>query len=239
MSPDRPWGDQPQRLEGLWFWTAAAASLAISLTPWGDVLLYPFALFTTWVHECGHAVAAVALGGSVVSITIDPDASGLARSLVPAGRVNDGLVASAGYLGASLVGCLLMAAARIERWSRAILWFTGACMLVTLVLWIRNLFGAVVVLAWAGALLVGARTGSGNVSRFVLGLLAIQVALNAVYDIRVLFLGAAGHSDASTMASLFLLPSWLWASAWMLTSVGMLSWTLWMTRARPARSQGR
>ena len=32
------------------------------------------------------------------------------------------------------------------------------------------------------------------------------------------------------MASLFLLPAWLWAGAWMIVSVGMLGWTLWMTR---------
>jgi hypothetical protein len=44
-----------------------------------------------------------------------------------------------------------------------------------------------------------------------------------------------GHSDAEAMATLFLLPSWLWASAWMLMSVGMLGWTLWTTRARTSR----
>ena len=34
------------------------------------------------------------------------------------------------------------------------------------------------------------------------------------------------------MAELFLLPAWLWASAWMLLSVGMLGATLWTTRRR-------
>jgi hypothetical protein len=214
---------------------AAGLSLALSLTPWGHLLLYPFRLFTTWIHECGHAVVALALGGEVRSITIAPDGSGLTLSLVPAGRFARGLVTSAGYLGASLVGCLLMAAARVQRWTCAILWAIGAFMLVTLVLWIRNLFGFAAVLAWAGALLILAHRGSGNVSRFVLGLLAVQVALNAVYDTRVLLLPGAGHSDADTMASLFWLPSWLWAIVWMFLSVGMLLWTLWMTRIRPAR----
>ena len=57
----------------------------------------------------------------------------------------------------------------------------------------------------------------------------------SLYDIRVLFLLDGGHSDAEAMATLFLLPSWLWASAWMLMSVGMLGWTLWTTRARTSR----
>lgn len=212
-----------------WLWLAAALCLGVSLTPWGPVLLYPFTLFTTWVHECGHAVMVVLMGGSVTSITIAPDTSGLTRSLMPSGRVAQGLVASSGYLGASVVGCLLMAATRVEKRARPILRAIGAFMLLTLVIWMRNLFGALVVLAWGVTLLALARKGSGRASRFVLSVLAIQVALNAVYNIRVLFL-VDGPSDAETMARLFLAPAWLWASAWMIISVAMLGWTLWITR---------
>ena len=92
------------------------------------------------------------------------------------------------YLGAAVVGCLLLAATRVEKWAHLIL----------------------------------------------LSLLAIQVALNAVYDIRVLFLIDRGQSDAAAMARIFLLPSWVWAMAWMLTSLTMLGATLWMTRG-PSR----
>ena len=229
---------QSPRPAGRWLWAAAALSLAFSLTPWGHLLLYPFRLFTTWAHECGHAIVALALGGSVNAIMIEPDASGTTQSLLPAGRITQGLVASSGYLAASLAGCLLMAGSRVDQWRRPILWAAGVLMLLTLVIWMRNLFGFVVVLAWAGALLSLARRGSGNAARFVLGLLAIQVALNSVYDIRVLFMVDGGHSDAETMASLFLLPSWLWATAWMLMSGGMLSWTLWTTRAPTAGQYG-
>jgi hypothetical protein len=213
-----------------WLWLAALLCLGVSLTPWGSWALYPFTLFTTWVHECGHAVMVVLTGGSVTSITIAPDTSGLTRSLMPPGRVAQGLVASAGYLGASVVGCLLMAATRVEKRARTILRGIGAFMLVTLVIWIRNPFGALVVLAWGVALLALARKGSGRASRFVLSLLAIQVALNAVSNIRVLFLAHGGHSDADTMARLFVAPAWLWATAWMTLSVALLALTLWTTR---------
>jgi hypothetical protein len=215
---------------GGWLWIAAAVSLVLGLTPWGHLALYPFKLFTTWAHECGHALATVVLGGSVRSIAIEPDTSGVTLSLLPSARLARGLVASSGYLGASVVGCLLMAATRVEKWASRILWAVGAFMLITLLIWMRNLFGAVVVLAWGAALVTLARRGSGDVSRFVLNLLAIQVALNSVYDIRVLFLVNGGHSDADTMARLFLVPAWLWASAWMLMSVSLFGWTLWVTR---------
>jgi hypothetical protein len=217
---------------GYWLWAAAAVSLIVSLTPWAPVLLYPFKLFTTWVHECAHAAMTVLVGGRVSSITIEPDTSGLTEGLVPVGRLARGLVTSAGYLGAAVVGCLLIAATRVEKWAHVILLSLGAVMLVTLVLWVRNLFGFVVVLAWGVALVALARNGTGNAPRFLLSLLAIQVALNSVYDIRVLFLIDRDGSDAATMARLFLLPSWAWATAWILMSVAMLGATLWMTRSR-------
>jgi hypothetical protein len=225
-------GRPPLHNGALWLWVAVMLSLGLSLTPWGTVPLYPFKLFTTWAHECGHALMTVLVGGSVSSIMIEADTSGVTRSLVPAGRIARGLVASSGYLGASLVGCLLMAATRVERRARAIVWAVGALMLFTLVIWMRNVFGVMVVLAWGAALTTLARTASGHVSRFVLSLLAIQVALDSVYDIRILFHVGGGHSDAETMAGLFLLPAWLWAGAWMIISVSMLGWTLWMTRVR-------
>jgi hypothetical protein len=220
---------------GSWFWTAVAVSLVVSLTAWAPFLLYPFKLFTTWVHECGHALMTVLVGGRVTAIVIQPDTSGFTQSLVPVGRLARGLVASAGYLGAAVVGCLLMAATRVEKRARLILLGLGAFMLITLVLWMRNLFGFVVVLTWGVALLTLARHRNANAPRFLLSLLAIQVALNSVYDIRVLFLIDRRQSDAATMARLFLLPSWVWATSWMLTSVAMLAATLWMTRARRGR----
>src|SRR5262245_34171917 len=96
-----------------WFWAAAAVSLVVSLTPWAPFLLYPFKLFTTWVHECGHALMTVIVGGRVTSVTIEPDTSGLTRGLVPASRLAGGAVASSGYLSAAIVGCLLLAATRV------------------------------------------------------------------------------------------------------------------------------
>ena len=206
--------------------------LVVSLTPWGPLILYPFTLFTTWIHECGHAVAAVLLGGSVASITIQPDTSGLTRSLVPASNISRGIIASAGYLTASIVGCCLLAATRVERRAKPILWGIGAFMVFTLIFWIRNLFGAAVVIGWAVALFaIARRRTAGGFASFVLSVLGIQVALNAVFNIRVLFL-VNGPSDAQTMARLFVAPAWFWASLWMAMSVAMMVLTLRRTGGR-------
>jgi len=213
-----------------WLWIVAALSFAISLTRWGPLVLYPFRLFTTWVHECAHAVMTVLVGGHVNSIVIERNASGVTSSLVPQSRVAQALVASAGYLGASAVGCALMIAARGKKGAHGILWATGAFMLVTLIIWVRNLFGIAVVLIWSVALIALSRKRNWPVASFVLSLLAVQVALNSVFDIRVLFLLNGGHSDAETMTRLFVLPTWTWASLWMVISISLLSWTLLRTR---------
>lgn len=215
-----------RRLSDNWLWVAAALSLGISLTRFGPLMLYPFKLFTTWVHECGHAVMTVIVGGRVSFIVIEPNTAGITRSLIPEGHIAQGLVASAGYLGASIVGCVLMTAARGKKQAHAILLGVGACMLATLAIWIRNPFGIAVVLIWSIALIALSRHASGPVSSFVLSLLAVQVALDSVYDIRVLFLARLGYSDADTMARLFVLPAWFWAAVWMLVSIAMLTWTL-------------
>jgi Peptidase M50B-like len=222
-----------------WFWVAVAISLLVSLTPWAQFLLYPFKLFTTWVHESGHAVMTVLVGGRVTSMTIDPDTSGLTQSVVPVGRIGRGLVASSGYLGAAVVGSLLIASIRVQKWAHVILLSVAALMLLTLVFWVRNLFGAAIVLAWSLTLITLARKGVARALRFFLSLLAIQVALNAVYDIRTLFLIDRRQSDAETMARLFLLPSWVWATTWMLLSIAILGATIWMTRKRRRRASPR
>lgn len=218
-----------RRIANNWLWIAAALSFGVSLTRYGPLVLYPFRLFTTWVHECGHAVMTLLVGGHVSSIVIAPNGAGLTRSLIPQSRVAQGLVASAGYLGASIVGCALMIAARGKK-AHGILWGIGAFMLLTLIIWMRNLLGATVALIGGVALIALSRRASGSVSSFVLSLLAVQVALNSVFDIRVLFMLNGGHSDAETMARLFLLPAWIWASLWMAISVGLLTWTLVRTR---------
>jgi hypothetical protein len=76
---------------------------------------------------------------------------------------------------------------------------------------------------------LGGKLAGRGVAGFAITVLAVQVALNAVFDIRVLFL-VHGPSDAVAMARLFLVPAWFWAASWMAVSVGLLAWTVAATR---------
>jgi hypothetical protein len=44
---------------------------------WDTPLVYPIKIFVVFLHELGHALAALLTGGQVVSIQIFPDESGL------------------------------------------------------------------------------------------------------------------------------------------------------------------
>jgi Zn-dependent oligopeptidase len=48
--------------------------------PFGNVALYPVKLIVTFFHEFGHALSAILTGGSVDSVTVNSDGSGLAMT---------------------------------------------------------------------------------------------------------------------------------------------------------------
>ena len=118
---------------------AVAAALSIPRATWQW-----FGLFTTLVHELGHALAAVLTGRVVHGIRIRRNHSGDALS---SGRGVFGTIVSGvtGYPAPAIVGAA-------QLWSvfngyTAITLFAGGVVLVLTLLVIRNLFGVLVVLA--------------------------------------------------------------------------------------------
>src|SRR5712691_10677074 len=87
--------------------TAAALSIALWFIPFAEVLTYPFRIFVTFIHEGGHALAALVTGISVQSLGVAMEASG-ETYLTQGGCFSQVLVASAGYLGSMAFGALLL-----------------------------------------------------------------------------------------------------------------------------------
>src|SRR4051812_46612188 len=85
---------------------ALGASVIIgSFIPFGRLLLYPFTLMATWVHEMGHGVGALISGGRFEYLDVFADASGLAHVLHAPGA--DGFVCAAGLLAPPIVGAAM------------------------------------------------------------------------------------------------------------------------------------
>lgn len=198
-------------------WRTIAAYLALTFAIfalWNNILLVPFRVLTVFVHEAGHALAAILSGGRVIAIAIHADGSGLA--VTQGGSAL--LIVSAGYLGSMLWGVIALGAAeRLERPDRLVLLLALALAAVA-ILWVRPItgFGFGFCLVTAGLLAWAVREGHPALHRAMLRLVGLTSCLYALADLRrEVFATRPAGSDASLMAELTGLPAWFWGIAWL------------------------
>ena len=203
----------------LWFLLGATAVvIAVALLPFGWALVYPIRLFVTFIHEGGHAVAAMLTLGHVERLHVFLDASGetLTRGGFPLA------IASAGYLTSTAFGALLlMIGSYTTRAKAALTACAGVVLLITAFLagdWITWVMGILLALG----LVVVAIVLNPELAHFFLSFLAVQCVLNAFLDLRTLFLLSTTttvQSDAVTMQQMTLVPATVWAVSWMVISL--------------------
>ena len=230
---------------------AAALSIILWYLPYAHFLTYPFQLFVTFVHEGGHALAAVLTGNSVQSLSVSYDTSGVTETLLPQGSFfSRMLISSAGYLGAISFGALLLLLVRLRVKASAVL--VGAAVVIA---GLTAVFGFIVPLTnfsfspftvVAGVsitlgLLAAAKYASRPVASFLVSLLAVQCVLNALFNLRDLFslsLGSDVKTDAMNMQELTHIPSVFWAVFWVAISFLILVLVMRsfaISRERPAQ----
>src|SRR5216110_386105 len=100
--------------------TAVVSSIVLSFIPFAEILTYPFRIFVTFIHEGGHAIAALLTGNSVQSLSVAMNGSGETYT-TQGGVWSQMLVSSAGYLGAMLYGSLLLVLIRRSVAARLVL----------------------------------------------------------------------------------------------------------------------
>ena len=198
---------------------ALALTVALWFIPFGDLLAYPFRLFVTFIHEGGHALAAVLTGADVRGLQVAPNGSGLVYT-VGGGRLSGMFVASAGYLGAMAYGAALLVLIRRPGAARAVLVGSAAFVLgLTLIYGFPNLFTLAAGLLLAGALLAAARYAAPRLASFLVGFLAVQCVVSALFDLKALIALSSPfapevHTDADNMERLTGLPEIVWAVLW-------------------------
>jgi len=162
----------------------------VSLFSW---FAYPLRLFVTYVHESGHALAAIISGGEVVKFTVSSNGSGLATTI----GGSRALILPAGYLGAALFGSLLFYTInRFPGMIKGLSTVLGAALVVFTFLYARPDDGGSAAAIFIGFLIggllvvIGLR-GSRMLNLLILSVLAIATGLNAVLDIT----GLVSHAD--------------------------------------------
>jgi hypothetical protein len=242
---------------------ATLVTVGLFFVPYSDYLLYPLRLFVTFVHESGHAVAALITGGSVESLHVSPTGSGV--TWVRVSPLWAWISLSGGYVGSALFGALLLQTGRLTRWQnagRTTLYAAAFYILGVTVLWAHNPFNNPGNSFTGGGMtpdfftmLAGvclffllfalARLSSPRFANFLAAFLAVQCSLNALVDLRtLLFLTTnnGGDNDAVFMSQHYLLPPTFWALLWAGIAIVVIVLSLWSyNRAISAqiRAQGR
>src|SRR4026208_159437 len=98
---------QDARPQAMTLLFAAALSIVLWFIPFAEILIYPFRIFVTFIHEGGHAIAALLTGNSVQSLDVSMSGSGEVYS-TQGGTFSQMFVSSAGYLGAMAFGAVLL-----------------------------------------------------------------------------------------------------------------------------------
>ena len=218
--------------------TAAVISVVLWFIPFAEILTYPFRLFVTFIHEGGHAIAALLTGNSVESLSIATNASGETYTS-QGGTISQIFVASAGYLGSMAYGALLLVLIRRSFAARAVL--IGSAVVVLALTLIYGLFKPIMSgIALSGipftllagtllsiGLILVARLARSKVATFFVSFLAVQCILNALLDLKTVFFLSSPFApsvptDALNMANATGIPAMFWAVSWVAIAVGIL-----------------
>jgi hypothetical protein len=218
------------RPQALTLLAAAAISIALWFIPFAEVLTYPFRIFVTFIHEGGHAIAAVLTGNSVESLSIAMNASGETYT-TKGGLLSQVFVASAGYVGSMAYGALLLILIRKAIAARVVL--LGSAGLIFALTLVYGLLKPIV--SWgplsgipftflAGTflslgLVAVAKFASSRVATFFVSFLAVQCALNALLDLKTVFFLSSPFApgvptDALNMSIATGIPAVLWTVVW-------------------------
>jgi len=207
---------------------ASLLTLVLWFIPFAGVITYPIRLFVTYIHEIGHALAALATFGGVNRVALDWSGSGVTFTQGGLGL----LISSAGYLTTTLYGSGLLLFLRRERNARVAAIGTGALLLLMTALFGGNIVAWLAGLVFgAGCLLLGLK-GKPKLVHFCMSFLAVQCVLNAFYDLRtVLYLSAFDPvfpTDARNMSQAAggFLPPVVWAAGWVVLSAVVVVGTL-------------
>ena len=198
---------------------AVVVVLSLPALPLGRYLVYPFLILTTWFHEMGHGLTALATGQHFERLRIYADGSGVAESLVSidASAFTRAAIAAGGPLAPCVAGAALIVASAHERALRPALWALAIAIFATTILYVRSPTGYAVLPLSAACLGFAAWRAPDALVRFTLQFIGLLGAMSMLRDFDYLFTefaviaGRRQLSDTGQIEAALLLPHWVWA----------------------------
>ncbi|MBS1715707.1 MAG: M50 family metallopeptidase [Armatimonadetes bacterium] len=218
---------------------AGAASVLLWAVPAFRFVALPLIYLNTHVHELCHALMALATGGRVEHILVFSGGNGVTP--VSGGSIL--LTASAGYVGAAVVGGVLVGGARSEKAAKGVLWAGCVFMALSLLLFVRgDIVGLVSGAFWTAVFGVAAAKLKREAAMFAAGFLGVQMALTSLEALLVLLRLTTVpmvENDALLLQNVTGVPSIVWAAGWSLFGLVAVVSSLaaaWRPASRKARS---
>jgi hypothetical protein len=219
------------------------------VVPFGGVLLYPFTLLATWVHEMGHGVTALVTGGGFDHLEIFWDASGLAYTSTRQ-AIMQPIVSLGGLMAPPIVGAAILAGARGPRRAQGVLIAFSIALVASLAIWVRSVTGFVAVPLVAALVLAVVRWGSPRERMFLAQFIGLRLALDTLgrgmlylYADSATIGGVKRASDIARVAEGFGGPQLMWSvivSSLCVTFIGLGLLGAWRkTSAKGLRSKER
>lgn len=224
------------------FGVATALSIALAYIPYGRYALYPFALLSTWVHEMGHGTAALLVGGRFSHLELYSNLGGVAW-IHTGGGVSQFIVSAGGLVGPAFLGAVIMVAGAKSRTAPYVLSALTLAIALSLVFWVRNLFGFCAMSLIGLALIIVARYATTTIKILLSQLIAVQLGLSAWTNRSYLFIkeferdGKTLLSDTGLIQEALFLPYWFWGALLGVTSLFIVAFGFWFAWIRGGSEQ--
>ncbi len=189
---------------------------------WNTPVVYPIQVFVVFLHEIGHGIAAIATGGRIDRITLNPRLGG--ACYCPGG--NAFITLSAGYLGSLFFGVLIVEGGRrAGRNAHRVTAGIGVAVVLLTLLFVRSAFGLLFGIAFGAFLLVLAQRLSAEWNRGLLTVLGLTSCLYAILDIKSDVIDRPYlPSDAYMLAELTGVPTVVWGVLWITIALVVSGW---------------
>lgn len=215
--------------------TAVIVGALSTAVPFVSSFFLPVLWLDTHFHELCHALMAWATGAEVDRIQVFGNGSGL--TWIQGG--NGVLEASAGYVGASIIGALTIYFSRTPLSAKVTLRVLSGMLAFSMIMLVRgDWIGELSGLFWTAALF-GFSFVRGTNLLFAAQLLGVFQCLNAIQALYVLLRISAfseGESDAMILQQSTHIPAMFWAVGWAVFSVALMGFALQRAWVRPVKA---
>jgi hypothetical protein len=211
---------------------SAGVTLLLYLVPYGDVIARPLMYLSTLVHELGHGITAILVGGDFHKLEMWSDGSGVAWTSARS-EGQHALITAGGLVGPAFAAAGGFVLARRRSWARWGLLAVALVLLWACLFKVRTGFGFVVAGAVIAACAAVALKATDDWAQLLLGFLSVQLALSVFSRGDYLFMEEAhtgagvGLSDSAAIGSLIGGPYWFWGALCGAISVLALAFGAW------------